>query len=67
MIPILVQAWFDIVHKAAVEAADKLGKAMGTKIIIDYQAPAQADLVEQNNLLERAIATKPDGICHRLQ
>jgi ribose transport system substrate-binding protein len=62
MIPILVQAWFDIVHKAAVEAADKLGQAMGTKIIIDYQAPAQADLVEQNTLLERAIATKPDGI-----
>jgi len=62
MIPILVQAWFDIVHNAAVEAADKLGKAMGTKIIIDYQAPAQADLMEQNSLLERAIATKPDGI-----
>lgn len=62
MIPILVQAWFDIVHNAAVEAADKLGKAMNTKITIDYQAPAQADLVEQNKLLERAIATKPDGI-----
>ncbi len=62
MIPILVQAWFDIVHNAAVDAADKLGKSMGTKITIDYQAPAQADLVEQNKLLERAIATKPDGI-----
>ncbi len=62
MIPILVQAWFDIVHNAAVDAADKLGKAMNTKITIDYQAPAQADLVEQNKLLERAIATRPDGI-----
>ncbi len=62
MIPILVQAWFDIVHKGALDAADKLGKAMGTKIVIDYQAPAQADLVEQNRLLERAIASKPDGI-----
>jgi ribose transport system substrate-binding protein len=63
MIPILVQAWFDIVHNASVDAAERLGKAMGTKITIDYQAPAQADLVEQNQLLERAIATRPDGIC----
>jgi ribose transport system substrate-binding protein len=62
MIPILVQSWFDIVHRGARDAADKLGKSMGTKIVIDYQAPAQADLVEQNKLLERAIATKPDGI-----
>ncbi len=62
MIPILVQAWFDIVRDASIDAADRLGKAMGTKITIDYQAPAQADLVEQNRLLERAIATKPDGI-----
>lgn len=62
MIPILVQSWFDIVHKGAVDAAEKLGQAMGTEIIIDYQAPAQADVVEQNRLLERAIASKPDGI-----
>ncbi len=62
MIPILVQSWFDIVRGGSLDAAEKLGKAMGTKIIIDYQAPAQADLVEQNRLLERAIATKPDGI-----
>lgn len=62
MIPILVQAWFDIVHNASKQAADKLGQSLGTKIVIDYQAPAQADLQEQNKLLERAIATKPDGI-----
>ncbi len=62
MIPILVQAWFDVVHNAAVQAADRLGPMLGTKIVIDYQAPAQADLVEQNRLLERAIATRPDGI-----
>lgn len=62
MIPILAQAWFDIVHEAAVKSADQLGAQLGTKITIDYQAPAQADLVEQNSLLERAIATNPDGI-----
>lgn len=62
MIPILVQAWFDIVHNGSVDAADKLSKAMGTKVVIDYQAPAEADIQAQNTLLERAIATKPDGI-----
>lgn len=62
MIPILAQAWFDIVHNAAVASADRLSQQLGTKITIDYQAPAQADLGEQNTLLERAIATNPDGI-----
>lgn len=62
MIPILAQAWFDIVYDAAQGAADQMGGQMGTKITIDYQAPASADLVEQNTLLERAIATMPDGI-----
>ena len=58
MIPILAQAWFDIVHDAAADSAEQLSAQLGTKITIDYQAPAQADLVEQNTLLERAIATK---------
>lgn len=62
MIPVLAQAWFDIVHEASVDAADRLSEQLGTKIVIDYQAPAKADLVEQNTLLERAIATNPDGI-----
>ena len=62
MIPILAQAWFDTVHNAAVSAADRMGAQLGTEITIDYQAPAKADLVEQNSLLERAIATQPDGI-----
>lgn len=62
MIPILVQSWFDIVYQASVEAADILGDAMGTKITIDYQAPKEADVIVQNQLLEAAIATRPDGI-----
>lgn len=62
MIPILVQAWFDIVRDASIRSADQLGAALGTKITIDYQAPAQADVVQQNTLLEQAIASKPDGI-----
>jgi ribose transport system substrate-binding protein len=62
MIPILAQAWFDIVYEASVRAADTLGPALGTKITIDYQAAQEADIVAQNELLERAIATQPDGI-----
>ncbi len=62
MIPVLAQAWFDIVHDAAAKSADNLSQQLGTRIVIDYQAPASADLVEQNTLLERAIATNPDGI-----
>lgn len=62
MIPILAQAWFDIVYNASVEAADQIGAMTGTKITIDYQAPATADLVLQSELIEKAIATQPDGI-----
>jgi len=62
MIPIVVQTWFDIVHRASVEAADALGAAMGTKITVDLASPKEADVVVQNQILEQAIATKPDGI-----
>jgi ribose transport system substrate-binding protein len=62
MIPILSQAWFDIVYNASVDAANKLSAETGYKITIDYQAPATADPVVQNELLERVIATQPDGI-----
>jgi ribose transport system substrate-binding protein len=62
MIPILAQAWFDIVYNASVEAAETLTAETGIKITIDYQASPNADLVAQNELLERAIATQPDGI-----
>lgn len=62
MIPILAQAWFDIVYEASDRAAQQLGDVLGTNIVIDYQAAPEADIVAQNQLLERAIATNPDGI-----
>lgn len=62
MIPILAQAWFDIVYEASERAAETLESALGTEIVIDYQAAQEADIVAQNELLERAIATQPDGI-----
>lgn len=62
MIPVLNQSWFDIVYEASVEAADKLGERLGTKITIDYQVPKKFSLIEQSDLLKKAIASNPDGI-----
>jgi ribose transport system substrate-binding protein len=62
MIPIVVQTWFDIVHRASVEAADILGEAMGTTITVELASPKEADVVVQNQILEQSIASKPDGI-----
>jgi ribose transport system substrate-binding protein len=62
MIPIVVQTWFDIVHRASVTAADILGEAMGTEVTVELASPKEADVVVQNQILEQAIASKPDGI-----
>ena len=37
-------------------------EAAGAEFVIDYRAPSKADVVMQNNILEQAAATKPDGI-----
>ena len=62
IIPKCVHPWFDQVVEGAKEQALLLEKQTGDKFIIDYRAPAQADVVLQNNILEQAAATKPDGI-----
>ncbi len=62
IIPKVVHPWFDKVNEGAVEAAEMLTKATGTKFTIDYRAPQTADVVTQNEILERAIATRPAGI-----
>lgn len=62
IVPKVVHPWFDEVNKGAQEQADILGKALGIKIKIEYIAPTTADVAEQNSILERAAATKPDGI-----
>lgn len=62
MISKVVHPWFDQVHKGALAQAESLSKETGDNIIIDYQAPESADVVLQNQIIERTIATKPDGI-----
>ncbi len=62
IVPKVVHPWFDLVHEGALQAADYLKKTAGVEVTIEYRAPQQANVVEQNQILERAIATQPDGI-----
>ncbi len=62
IVPKCVHAWFDEVNKGAVLQAEMLSKALNVKVSIDYRAPENADVVEQNTVLEQAAATKPNGI-----
>ena len=62
VVPKVVHPWFDAVNTGAKEAAKMIEEQTGAKVTIDYRAPQKADVVEQNQILERAIATKPDGI-----
>lgn len=62
VVPKVVHPWFDAVNTGAKAAAKMIEEQTGAKVTIDYRAPQKADVVEQNQILERAIATKPDGI-----
>lgn len=62
IIPKVVHPWFDLVNQGAQMAAKNIEQMTGSKVTIEYRAPQKADVVEQNQILERAIATKPDGI-----
>ena len=62
IVPKVVHPWFEEVHKGALIQAAMLKAQLGGEIVIDYLPPSKADVVEQNHLLERCAATKPDGI-----
>jgi ribose transport system substrate-binding protein len=62
IVPKVVHPWFDAVVDGAKSQAKLMEEATGAKFVIDYRAPAKADVVLQNNILEQAAATKPDGI-----
>ncbi len=62
IVPKCVHAWFDEVNKGAVKQANALSEQLGVEVKVDYRAPQNADVVEQNSVLEQAAATKPDGI-----
>lgn len=62
IIPKVVHPWFDLVHEGARQAARMIEQQTGRAVILDYQAPPQAAVAEQNRLLEQAMASQPDGI-----
>ncbi len=62
MITKVVHPWFDSVYVGAEAAAKYLTQLTGKKVTVDLRAPANADVVIQNEMIEKAIATRPDGI-----
>lgn len=62
IVPKVVHPWFDLVHEGARDAAEYLERTAGVDVELEYRAPQQANVQEQNQILERSIATRPDGI-----
>lgn len=62
IIPKVVHPWFDKVNDGAQQAAKAIKAQTGSTVSIEYSAPQQADVVQQNQILESSIATRPDGI-----
>ena len=62
VVPKVVHPWFDIVVEGAREASALLAEQTGDTFEVEYLAPQTANVVDQNNIVERAIATNPTGI-----
>ena len=53
IVPKVVHPWFDQVNEGAKKAAKMIEDQTGSKVSIDYRAPQSADVVMQNEILER--------------
>lgn len=62
IVPKVVHPWFDKVNDGAQIAAAALKAQTGADIEIVYSAPQTADVVQQVQIVESAISTRPDGI-----
>ena len=62
IVPKVVHPWFDKVNEGAQMAAAALKAQTGADIEIVYSAPQTADVVQQVQIVESAISTRPDGI-----
>ncbi|WP_204353017.1 substrate-binding domain-containing protein [Salinicola peritrichatus] len=62
VVPKVVHPWFDKVNQGAQQAATAIQAQTGSEVEIQYSAPQSASVAEQNEIIERAIATRPDGI-----
>lgn len=62
IVPKVVHPWFEEVHIGALAQAAMFKAQLGIEIAIDYLPPSTASAVEQIHVLEKCMATKPDGI-----
>ncbi|GHB31812.1 substrate-binding domain-containing protein [Salinicola rhizosphaerae] len=62
VVPKVVHPWFDKVNQGAQQAAAAIEAQTGSDVEIQYSAPQSANVAEQNEIIERAIATRPDGL-----
>ncbi|MCK2046304.1 substrate-binding domain-containing protein [Chromohalobacter moromii] len=62
VVPKVVHPWFDQLNEGAQEAAREIQRLTGAEVTVQYTAPQSASVAEQNQILERAIATRPDAI-----
>jgi ribose transport system substrate-binding protein len=62
VVPKVVHEWFDAVDVGAQMEARALTKLLGRNVKVEFRAPVNADVTEQNRILEEAAATNPDGI-----
>ncbi len=62
IVPKVAHPWFDEVHKGAEAQAKILSRELGVEIVVDYKPPSIADVVEQNEILEKIANSQPSGI-----
>ena len=62
VVPKVVHPWFDKVNEGAQSAAAALKAQTGADIEVIYSAPQSADVVQQNQIIDSALATRPDGL-----
>ena len=62
MVPKVSHPWFEEVRQGALEAGRMITAETGRPVRVDYQPPAEATIEQQERILRRAIASKPDGI-----
>jgi len=62
VVPKVVHPWFDKVNEGAQAAAAAIKAQTGSNVEVIYSAPQAADVVQQNQIIDGALATQPDGL-----
>lgn len=62
VVPKVVHPWFDKVNEGAQAAAAAIKAQTGSSVEVIYSAPQSADVVQQNQIIDSALATQPDGL-----